>query len=78
MTLTETDTRYDIRSNVDTLYQDGVVGLKGAFSRQWAEDMREDITTAFWEAIQRPGGAGMSRSIRRTFVALSISCPIPG
>jgi hypothetical protein len=49
--------RDDIARDHDTLYRDGIVGLKGAFSREWAEAMREDMTTAFWEAIQRPGGA---------------------
>ena len=47
----------DLSADVDTLYRDGIVGRKGVFSREWAEAMREDMTTAFWEAIQRPGGA---------------------
>ena len=59
----------DVRNDVDVLYRDGVVGRNGAFSRQWAEDMREDITTAFWEAIQRPGGA-VGRGPRRWYVEL--------
>ena len=64
-----TGTVVDVRSDVDVLYGDGVVGRKGAFSRQWAEDMREDITTAFWEAIQRPGGA-VGRGPRRWYVEI--------
>lgn len=55
--------------NVATLYRDGVVGLKGAFSRAWAETMREDITAAFWDAIQRPGGA-VGRGPRRWYVEI--------
>lgn len=58
-----------VETDVETLYRDGVVGLKGAFSRQWAEDMREDITTAFWDAIQRPGGA-VGRGPRRWYVEI--------
>ena len=58
-----------VSGDVDTLYRDGVVGRKGAFSRQWAEDMREDITTAFWDAIQRPGGA-VTRGPRRWYVEI--------
>lgn len=54
---------------VAILYRDGVVGLKGAFSRAWAETMREDITTAFWDAIQRPGGA-VGRGPRRWYVEI--------
>jgi Phytanoyl-CoA dioxygenase (PhyH) len=46
-----------IGANVKTLYQDGVVALKSAFSRDWVDAMREDMMTAFWSAIQRPGGA---------------------
>ncbi len=76
----ETDTRgFDLSADRDTLYRDGIVGLKGAFSRDWAESMREDMMTAFWEAIRRPGGAvgrgpaSMSRSIRRPSAASSTS-----
>src|SRR3954468_7021267 len=53
--------------DVATLYRDGIVGLKGAFSRAFAEAMREDMMTAFWEAIQRPGGA-VGRGPRRWYV----------
>src|SRR3954453_6804448 len=58
---------YDLAQDYDTLYRDGIVGLKGAFSRDWAERMREDMMTAFWEAIQRPGGA-VGRGPRRWYV----------
>jgi hypothetical protein len=66
---TQADTAYDIHGNVETLYQDGVVGLKGGFSREWAEAMREDMMTAFWAAIQRPGGA-VGRGPRRWYVEI--------
>ena len=49
--------RIDVEADRGTLYRDGIVALKGAFPRDWAERMREDMMTAFWEAIQRPGGA---------------------
>lgn len=32
------------------LYGDGIIGLKGAFPRDWVERMREDIETLFAEA----------------------------
>lgn len=57
----------DIASDVETLSRDGIVGHKGAFSREWAEAMREDMLTAFWAAIQRPGGA-VGRGPRRWYV----------
>jgi hypothetical protein len=57
----------ELPGDVDTLYRDGIVAKKGAFSREWAEQMREDMMTAFWEAIQRPGGA-VGRGPRRWYV----------
>jgi hypothetical protein len=60
---------HDIAGHVDTLYRDGITGLKGAFSSDWVERMREDMMTAFWEAIQRPGGA-VSRGPRRWYVEI--------
>ena len=56
-------------SDLDILYRDGIVGRKGAFSRAWVEAMREDMMTAFWKAIQRPGGA-VGRGPRRWYVEI--------
>ncbi|MFC2251060.1 phytanoyl-CoA dioxygenase family protein [Labrys portucalensis] len=60
---------YDIASQVAQLVEDGIIGLKGAFSPEWADDMREDMMTAFWAAIQRPGGA-VGRGPRRWYVEI--------
>lgn len=57
----------DLAADIETLQHDGIVGRKGAFSRAWAERMREDMMTAFWSAIQRPGGA-IGRGPRRWYV----------
>jgi hypothetical protein len=57
----------EVTEEVATLYRDGIVGKKGAFSRSWVEQVREDMMTAFWEAIQRPGGA-VGRGPRRWYV----------
>jgi hypothetical protein len=59
----------DVSADRETLIRDGLVGLKGAFSRDWAERMREDMLTGFWEAIQRPGGA-VGRGRRRWYVEI--------
>lgn len=59
----------DLDEHVATLQRDGITGLKGAFPRDWAEAMREDMTTAFWQAIQRPGGA-VGRGPRRWYVEI--------
>lgn len=57
----------ELDADVQTLYLDGIVARKEAFSRDWAERMRQDMITSFWEAIQRPGGA-VSRGPRRWYV----------
>jgi len=58
---------FDLDGHVETLNRDGITALKGAFSRDWVEQLREDMMTAFWAAIQRPGGA-ISRGPRRWYV----------
>ena len=58
-----------IAANIETLYRDGIVALKSAFPRDWVETMREDMMTAFWAAIQRPGGA-VGRGPRRWYVEI--------
>ena len=69
MTLAESrqDTTADIADHVETLQRDGITALKGAFPREWVDQMREDMMTAFWAAIQRPGGA-VGRGPRRWYV----------
>ena len=62
-----TATAERIRDDLETLERDGIVGLQGAFSRDWAEQMRQDMLAAFWSAIQRPGGA-IGRGPRRWYV----------
>ena len=59
----------NVDEDVATLHRDGIVGKKGAFSRDWAEAMREDMMTPYWSAIQRPGGA-VGRGPRRWYVEI--------
>jgi hypothetical protein len=56
-----------IDSDIQTLQRDGIVARKGAFAREFVERMREDMMTAFWEAIQHPGRA-VGRGPRRWYV----------
>jgi hypothetical protein len=56
-----------IQPSLDALMRDGITARKGAFTREFVEDLREDMMTAFWEAIQRPGGA-VGRGPRRWYV----------
>ncbi|MGW4271922.1 phytanoyl-CoA dioxygenase family protein [Streptomyces seoulensis] len=47
----------DVSADVEALYTDGVTARKGAFTRAWADRLREDVEKAFTEALARPGGA---------------------
>jgi hypothetical protein len=67
MTLTTRAPEFDLTAHVDTLARDGITGLKGAFPTAWVDQLREDMLTAFWAAIQRPGGA-IGRGPRRWYV----------
>ena len=61
--------RDQVDSHVEELHRNGIVGLKAAFSRAWAERMREDMMSAFWKASERPGGA-VGRGPRRWYVEI--------
>jgi len=61
------DSRYDVGEIMGGLYGDGIIGLKGAFSREWTARMREDIETLFAEAREVPGGA-LPRGPQRWYV----------
>ena len=61
--------RPDVSADVTTLIADGIVARRGAFSREWAEAMRQDMLTAFWSAIQRPDGA-VGRGPRRWYIEI--------
>jgi hypothetical protein len=62
-------TSYDVASLMGGLYGDGIIGLKGAFNRAWAERMREDIDELFADALTRPGGA-VGRGPKRYYVEI--------
>lgn len=61
--------QYDVAQIMGGLYGDGFVGLKGAFSRQWTAQLHEDVTLAYEEALERPGGA-VGRGPRRHYVEI--------
>jgi hypothetical protein len=60
---------YDVEELVRRLETDGIVACKGAFSRDWAARMHEDILAAFDEAIAREGGA-VGRGPKRYYVEI--------
>ncbi len=53
----------------EAIYLDGIVGLKGAFPRQWVAELAEDVDVAFDEALARPGGA-VGRGPNRYYVEI--------
>ncbi|HEX8525890.1 phytanoyl-CoA dioxygenase family protein [Allosphingosinicella sp.] len=58
---------FDAAAIMGGLYGDGIIALKGAFSPEWADRMREDIETLFAEARSIPGGA-LPRGPERFYV----------
>jgi hypothetical protein len=62
-----TETSYDPAAIMGGLYGDGMIALAGAFSPEWADDMRQDIEQLFAEARADPGGA-LPRGPERYYV----------
>ena len=61
------ETKYEPADIMGGLYGDGIIGLKGAFPREWVQRLREDIDTLFAEAQAVPGGA-LPRGPQRFYV----------
>lgn len=59
----------DVTADLERLDRDGITALPGAFSREWTERMRQDMETAFADAIERPGGA-VGRGPNRWYVEI--------
>jgi hypothetical protein len=59
----------DLAGAREALYTDGIVGLKGAFSRDWARELGEDIDVLFQEALKQPQGA-LGRGPNRYYVEI--------
>jgi hypothetical protein len=61
------DALYEPAEIMGGLYGDGIIALKGAFTADFADRMREDIETLFEEARNVPGGA-LPRGPERFYV----------
>jgi hypothetical protein len=59
--------QYDTAAIMGGLYGDGIIGLKGAFTREFVAQLREDIDVLFDEARRQPGGA-LARGPNRYYV----------
>ncbi len=64
-----TEAPYDIAQIMGGLYGDGVIGLKGAFSREWVAQLGEDLAVLYQDALARPGGA-VGRGRNRHYVEI--------
>jgi hypothetical protein len=51
------------------LYGDGFIACKGAFTREWVQELGADIAVLFQEALARPGGA-LARGPNRYYVEI--------
>lgn len=61
--------QYEPKDILGSLYGDGILGLKGAFHREWVAQLHEDLNIAFKDALQRPGGA-VGRGPKRYYVEI--------
>ena len=59
--------QFDVAAIMGGLYGDGIIGLKGAFSRELADTLYADMMMLFDEARQIPGGA-LPRGPERWYV----------
>ena len=59
----------DVEALTAQLHADGIIGLKGAFDRDWVRRLGEDVAAAFEEARARPGGA-VGRGPHRFYVEI--------
>jgi hypothetical protein len=60
---------YDVAEIMGGLYGPGIIGLKGAFSSDWAQQLHEDILALYADALKRPGGA-VGRGPKRHYVEI--------
>jgi len=60
---------YDLAQIMGGLYGDGFIALKGAFEREWVEQLHRDVQRAYEEALARPGGT-VGRGPKRHYVEI--------
>ncbi|GAA4341388.1 phytanoyl-CoA dioxygenase family protein [Flaviaesturariibacter amylovorans] len=60
---------YDVATIMGGLYGEGMIALKGAFSRAWAARLHEDVLAAYENALKRPGGT-VGRGPKRHYVEI--------
>lgn len=60
---------YDVAQIMGGLYGDGIIGLKGAFSRELIEQLHKELLVLYDEALKWPGGA-VGRGPKRHYVEI--------
>jgi ectoine hydroxylase-related dioxygenase (phytanoyl-CoA dioxygenase family) len=60
---------FDTAQIMGGLYGDGIIGHKAAFTREWIQQLHEDILIAYEDALKRPGGA-VGRGPKRHYVEI--------
>src|SRR3982751_4473000 len=66
---TMTTPELDVAPIMGGLYGDGIIALKGAFTREWVDALHHDLEILFREALERPGGA-VGRGPKRYYVEI--------
>jgi hypothetical protein len=61
--------QYDVAEIMGGLYGNGFIGLKGGFSREWVQQLHEEILALYKDALNRPGGA-VGRGPNRHYVEI--------
>jgi hypothetical protein len=60
---------FDTAQIMGSLYGDGIIGYKNAFSRDWVQQLHDDILELYEDALKRPGGA-VGRGPKRHYVEI--------
>jgi ectoine hydroxylase-related dioxygenase (phytanoyl-CoA dioxygenase family) len=60
---------YDVAELMGGIYGDGIIARKGAFERNWVQELNDDIVSLYAEALARPGGA-VGRGPNRHYVEI--------
>jgi ectoine hydroxylase-related dioxygenase (phytanoyl-CoA dioxygenase family) len=68
-TKTSGSLEFDVAQIMGGLYGDGIIGFKGAFSREWVVELHEDVMAAYEDALKRPGGV-VGRGPKRHYVEI--------
>ena len=61
--------QFDVAEIMGGLYGDGIIGRKGVFEREWVQEIGEDVTGLYVDALKRPGGA-VGRGPKRHYVEI--------